>query len=158
LLNERRVSVTTVLGTACGLASWAICSKGMGLEVQWHQGILIVLTNALMGFTIGISSLRYHWMTHGALIGLLSAGGSWCAIDGLLGHVRQRRAGAHWPLTLLLAVMAVAAVTWDAYAIMAAARLVGQPPGVPLAVFVLGLGVVGWMVGQTARAVRARAA
>jgi hypothetical protein len=71
LLNERRVSVTTVLGTACGLASWAICARGMGLEVPWHQGILIVLTNALMGFTIGISSLRYHWMTHGALIGLL---------------------------------------------------------------------------------------
>ncbi len=69
MLNERRVLVTTILGTACGFASWAICSRGMGLEVVSLFGVLLVLTNALMGFTIGISSLRIHWMAHGAVIG-----------------------------------------------------------------------------------------
>ncbi len=69
MLNERRVLVTTLLGTACGFASWAICSRGMGLDIMWLFGVLLVLTNALMGFTIGISSLRIHWMAHGAVIG-----------------------------------------------------------------------------------------
>ncbi len=31
-----------------------------GLEMLWSQSVLIVLINALMGFTIGISSLRFH--------------------------------------------------------------------------------------------------
>jgi len=71
VLNERRVRITTTLGLGCGLASWAICARGMGLEIPWSQSVLIVLLNALMGFTIGISSLRIHWMTHGAALGLL---------------------------------------------------------------------------------------
>lgn len=41
----------------------------MGLDIMWLFGVLLVLTNALMGFTIGISSLRIHWMAHGAVIG-----------------------------------------------------------------------------------------
>ncbi len=69
--NERRVVITTLLGIGCGLASWAICARGMGLQVIWSQSVVLVLINALMGFTIGISSLRLHWMLHGALIGLL---------------------------------------------------------------------------------------
>jgi len=71
VLNERRVFVTTLSGMACGLVSWAICTRGMGLDVMASHGVLIVLVNSLMGFTIGISSLRYHWMAHGALIGAL---------------------------------------------------------------------------------------
>jgi hypothetical protein len=69
LLNVRRVRATTILGAACGLISWAILSRGIGLDVAWSHSALIVLVNTLMGFTIGISSLRYHWMMHGALIG-----------------------------------------------------------------------------------------
>jgi len=71
LLNVRRVRATTMLGAACGLVSWAILSHGLGLNVAWSHSALIVLMNVLMGFTIGISSLRYHWMTHGALIGVI---------------------------------------------------------------------------------------
>jgi len=71
VLHERRTRITTALGTACGLASWAICSHGMGLEMLWSQSVLIVLINALMGFTIGISSLRFHWIAHGAMLGLM---------------------------------------------------------------------------------------
>jgi len=71
VLNERRVMITTLLGTGCGLASWAICSRGMGLDLLLSQSMLLVLINTLMGFTVGISSLRIHWMAHGALIGLL---------------------------------------------------------------------------------------
>ncbi len=69
MLNVRRVRATTIVGAACGLVSWTILSRGMGLDVLWSHSTLIVLMNTLMGFTIGISSLRYHWMTHGALIG-----------------------------------------------------------------------------------------
>jgi hypothetical protein len=71
VLHERRIRITTALGAGCGLASWAICAHGMGLEMLWSQSVLLVLINALMGFTIGISSLRIHWVTHGAAIGLL---------------------------------------------------------------------------------------
>lgn len=71
MLHERRIRITTALGVVCGLTSWAICSQGMGLTVLWSQSVLIVLINALMGFTIGISSLRFHWITHGVSLGLL---------------------------------------------------------------------------------------
>ena len=70
MLHERRIRITTALGAVCGLASWAICSLGMGLMMHWSQSLLLILINALMGFTIGISSLRICWMTHGAVLGL----------------------------------------------------------------------------------------
>lgn len=65
----------------------------MGLDIMWLFGILLVLTNALMGFTIGISSLRIHWMAHGAVIG------------GLFGIVlalftQSQGLGFWWPLIL----------------------------------------------------------
>jgi len=93
LLNGRRVRATTVGGTACGLASWAILSCGMGLEVAWSHSVLIVLVNTVMGFTIGISSLRYHWMIHGALIG---------AIFGLVLAIftESQGLGFWWPFIL----------------------------------------------------------
>lgn len=71
MLNERRVMITTLLGTCCGLVSWLICARGMGLQVIWSQSVVLVLINALMGFTIGISSLKIHWMIHGSFIGLI---------------------------------------------------------------------------------------
>jgi len=93
LLNERRVIATTLLGTMCGFISWAICTRGMGLDVMWPHGVLLVLVNALMGFTIGISSLRYHWMTHGALIG-----GLFGLVLALFTH--SQGLGFWWPLVL----------------------------------------------------------
>lgn len=71
MFNERRVMITTLIGTCCGFASWAICARGMGFQMMWSQSVVLVLVNALMGFTIGISSLRLHWMVHGAFIGLI---------------------------------------------------------------------------------------
>jgi len=65
----------------------------MGLDIMWLFGVLLVLTNALMGFTIGISSLRIHWMAHGVIIG------------GLFGVVlalftQSQGLGFWWPLIL----------------------------------------------------------
>jgi hypothetical protein len=65
----------------------------MGLDVVSSFGVLLVLTNALMGFTIGISSLRIYWMAHGAVIG------------GLFGIVlalftQSQGLGFWWPLIL----------------------------------------------------------
>jgi len=93
LLNERRVLITTLLGTACGLSSWAICARGMGLEVASSFGALLVLMNALMGFTIGISSLRIHWMAHGVVIGALFG-----VVLALFTH--SQGLGFWWPLIL----------------------------------------------------------
>lgn len=65
----------------------------MGLDVLWSQSVLLVLINTLMGFTIGISSLRIHWMLHGAFIGLIY--GVVLAI-----FTQSHGLGFWWPLVL----------------------------------------------------------
>jgi len=65
----KRVVITSILGLLCGCISWIVCKYSFGHNQPLVTNMLIILQNGLMGFTIGISSLRWSWAMHGLLLG-----------------------------------------------------------------------------------------
>jgi hypothetical protein len=65
----KRVVIASALGIIFGFVSWAICKFGMGHTQPVSIDLVIILFNGLLGFTIGISSLRWHWAVHGLILG-----------------------------------------------------------------------------------------
>lgn len=64
-----RVVIASALGVIFGFVSWAICKFGMGHTQPVSIAVVIILFNGLLGFSIGISSLRWHWVLHGLILG-----------------------------------------------------------------------------------------
>jgi hypothetical protein len=92
-MKKKRIIITTLLGLICGCISWAVCKYGMGHSQPISVNLVIVLFNGLMGFTIGISALRWHWVLHGLVLG------------GLFGFILGLIALGHgdvfiWPLVM----------------------------------------------------------
>ena len=65
----KRVIITVILGLICGCVSWVICNYAMGHKQPLSINLMMILTNGLLGFCIGISSLRWHWAVHGIVLG-----------------------------------------------------------------------------------------
>jgi hypothetical protein len=75
----KRVVITSLLGLIFGCVSWAICNFAMGHTQPLSINLFMVLSNVLLGFAIGISSLRWHWALHG-----LTLGGMFGVVIGLV--------------------------------------------------------------------------
>ena len=67
--NVKRVVITSVVGLILGFVSWAVCNFVMGHTQPASINLVMILFNVLLGFTIGISSLRWHWIVHGLVLG-----------------------------------------------------------------------------------------
>ena len=64
----KRIITTTILGIIFGIICTQISHQG---NEAWTVGpfISILLSRALLGFTIGISKLKMDWWLHGIVIG-----------------------------------------------------------------------------------------
>jgi hypothetical protein len=63
-----------VIATAFGLVAGLLCAAGglsMGVKITALSFIWILLNRMLLGFVIGISTLRLHWALHGALLAVI---------------------------------------------------------------------------------------
>ena len=69
-MQKRRVMMTTVWGAIFGIICMLIQKYGARVSL-WPIGISILIHHSVMGFTIGVSSLRIHWAPHGILWGFL---------------------------------------------------------------------------------------
>jgi len=69
-VQKRRVIVTTIWGAIFGIVCMLIQKYGVGVSF-WPLGASGLIHHAVMGFTIGVSSLRIHWAPHGILWGFL---------------------------------------------------------------------------------------
>ena len=67
--KTKRVAITSILGLICGCISWAVCNFAMGHTQPLLINLFMILSNGLLGFAIGISSLRWHWTLHGLVLG-----------------------------------------------------------------------------------------
>ncbi len=64
----KRIWIATLLGFLAGLfCAWGAASKGFGVWILAST----VANRTLIGFAIGISSLRLGWATHGILMGAI---------------------------------------------------------------------------------------
>ena len=87
----KRVIITVIMGLIFGCVSWVICNYAMGHTQPVSINLMMILTNGLLGFCIGISGLRWNWAIHGLVLG------------GLFGAILGLAAAAHgsqfvWPL------------------------------------------------------------
>lgn len=69
-MQKRRVIMTTVWGAIFGIVCMLLQKYGARVSL-WPIGISILIYRSVMGFTIGVSSLRIHWAPHGILWGFL---------------------------------------------------------------------------------------
>jgi hypothetical protein len=67
----KRVVITTILGLIFGCVSWIVCNYAMGHTQPLSVNLVMILFNGLLGFCIGISSLRWPWVIHGLVLGAL---------------------------------------------------------------------------------------
>jgi hypothetical protein len=67
--KTKRIIITSILGLIFGFISWAICNFVMGHTPPCSINVVMILFNVLLGFSIGISSLRWHWALHGLVLG-----------------------------------------------------------------------------------------
>ena len=68
MVYPKRVAVTTAFGFISGL----VCYYGgvaAGIEFTFAMMLSTILNRTLIGFAIGISSWKTHYLMHGALMG-----------------------------------------------------------------------------------------
>jgi hypothetical protein len=72
MVYTKRLTGTTLLGALAGVLCW---QGGASVGIDYTPAMIAgtVLNRAFIGFAIGISALRWPYLAHGALIGLLGS-------------------------------------------------------------------------------------
>lgn len=70
MMLKRRIILATLFGFISGLFCF-LGGRIFGIEMGMEDFIMILFHRTLLGFVIGISSLRWHWALHGILLGLI---------------------------------------------------------------------------------------
>ena len=65
----RRVVMTTVLGVIAGLVCYLLSKNNFTYTKETMWGV--ILNRTLLGFTIGISGLKWNYLIHGIIIGAI---------------------------------------------------------------------------------------
>jgi hypothetical protein len=72
MVYAKRVATTTLLGVVAGILCW---QGGVGAGIVYTPALIAgtILNRTFVGFVIGISALRWHYLAHGALLGTLGS-------------------------------------------------------------------------------------
>ncbi len=70
MTKPSRLIITTILGAVFGIICMLL-SRYSAAVAFWPIGISFLLNHTVMGFAIGVSSLKMNWAAHGALWGAL---------------------------------------------------------------------------------------
>ena len=72
MVYARRVASTTLLGVVAGVLCW---QGGDSFGIAYTPALIAgtILNRTFVGFVIGISDIRWHYLAHGALIGTLGS-------------------------------------------------------------------------------------
>jgi len=68
--KSRRILIATLAGVLFGFVCYGFASSGSE-SLFWPVAVQIILSRTLMGFAIGISSLKINWVLHGLLLGII---------------------------------------------------------------------------------------
>lgn len=66
----KRIILSTFLGFLAGIVCWQLSASGQH-ELHWSISVSIILSRTLLGFGIGISSLKVCWWLHGIVMGFV---------------------------------------------------------------------------------------
>ncbi len=70
MTSATRVIIATILGVIFGFVCFAFASSGE-TELPTAVAVQIILSRTLIGFAIGISAIRMHWVLHGIVMGVI---------------------------------------------------------------------------------------
>jgi len=72
MIYAKRVTITTILGVIAGILCYL---GGLRAGIEFTTGIMLatIFNRAFIGFVIGISAIRIHYLLHGILIGALGS-------------------------------------------------------------------------------------
>ena len=72
MIYAKRVIITTILGVITGLLCYL---GGVHAGVEFTTGIMLatIFNRTFIGFVIGVSAIRIHYLLHGILIGALGS-------------------------------------------------------------------------------------
>jgi hypothetical protein len=75
MLTTKRVFIATICGLVFGFICmyFATANPNATEPLTTAVKVNIILSRALMGFTIGISALRIAWWLHGIVIGIIAS-------------------------------------------------------------------------------------
>ena len=70
MTGNKRILLATLFGVISGLLCY-LGARIIGIEMGLDDLMMILFHRTLLGFVIGISSLRWHWALNGVLLGLI---------------------------------------------------------------------------------------
>ena len=71
MARTKRIFVATIFGFIAGVLCFLLGKHWLKIDIGTTSFFVILLHRALLGFVIGISALRIHWVLHGILLGLI---------------------------------------------------------------------------------------
>jgi hypothetical protein len=71
MVSGKRVAISTLFGFIAGILCILLGRFWLKLDITLSSSLMVLFHRALIGFVIGISALRIHWLWHGLLIGLI---------------------------------------------------------------------------------------
>ena len=100
--KTKRIIVATLAGILFGFVCLGFASGG-GHDIPEPIKLQILFSRALIGFAIGISTLKIHWTLHGILMGLIFS--LPMAFSGLVAEVPEFSASAMFISTVVMGVI-----------------------------------------------------
>ena len=70
MVKSSRVITTTLLGLVFGIICMLLTRFITGVD-YWPIGVALLIHHTVMGFAMGVSSLKMNWAAHGAVWGAL---------------------------------------------------------------------------------------
>jgi hypothetical protein len=71
MTSRKRISIATLFGFLSGIFCYLIGRYWLGIDISLSSFFMVLAHRTLLGFVLGISSLKWHWVLHGILIGLI---------------------------------------------------------------------------------------
>jgi hypothetical protein len=71
MVSKKRIFIATIFGFIAGVFCFLLGKYWLKINIDPTSFLVILLHRALLGFVIGISALRIHWVLHGILLGLI---------------------------------------------------------------------------------------
>jgi len=86
------VVIATVVGVVLGVLLWLLAAQTVVRGISSPGAVALILSLAVAGFAIGISTLKLWWWLHGLLLGLIfvlpmSFAAVWAGLKWLPGFV-----------------------------------------------------------------------
>ena len=70
-MSQKRIIIATLFGFLSGIFCYILGRYAAGFDINLSNFSMLLAHRTLLGFVLGISVLKWHWVLHGIFIGLI---------------------------------------------------------------------------------------